>query len=58
MPKSDEKHANFPYGDPDDSTFPYNVVSSTECTGLIPTPPLSDDESDAYSDLYDIPPTE
>lgn len=31
------------------------VVSSTECTGLIPTPPLSEDEAESYDELYDIP---
>ncbi|MDD4796196.1 MAG: hypothetical protein PHO66_00310 [Eubacteriales bacterium] len=38
----------------DDKLF-YNVVASTtESTGLIPTPPASDDASDSYSDIYDI----
>ena len=31
------------------------VVSGTECTGLVPTPPESEQESEAYSDLYTIP---
>lgn len=31
------------------------VVSSTECTGLIPTPPLSEDEAESYDKIYDIP---
>jgi hypothetical protein len=31
------------------------VVSSTECTGLIPTPPLSVAESESYTEIYDIP---
>lgn len=31
------------------------VVSGTECTGLIPTPPENDQQSEAYSDLYTIP---
>ena len=38
----------------DDKLF-YNVVASTtESTGLIPTPPSSDDASESYSDIYDI----
>lgn len=32
-----------------------NVVSGTECTGLIPTPPEDEQQSDAYLDLYTIP---
>ena len=32
-----------------------NVVSETECTGMVRTPPLSDDEADAYREIYDVP---
>lgn len=38
---------------PDDETM--NVVSGTECTGMVPTPPLSDGEADAYREIYDVP---
>jgi hypothetical protein len=31
------------------------VVSGTECTGLVPTPPESEQEEEAYTDLYTIP---
>lgn len=31
------------------------VVSSMECTGLIQTPPDSEAEAEAYTDLYTIP---
>ena len=31
------------------------VVSSTECTGLMPTPPLSEQDEQSYTDIYDIP---
>lgn len=31
------------------------VVSGTECTGLIPTPPEDEQQSEAYADLYTIP---
>lgn len=34
------------------------VASATECTGLIPTPPLSEEEAESYSDIYDIPKVE
>lgn len=43
----------------DDDEYIYSctnsVVSGTECTGLIPTPPEADSEADSYSDLYTIP---
>lgn len=32
-----------------------NVVSGTECTGLVPTPPENEHEGEAYTDLYTIP---
>ena len=31
------------------------VASSTECTGLIPTPATDEAELDSYSDIYDVP---
>ena len=31
------------------------VASATECTGLIPTPPLSEAEAESYADLCTIP---
>ncbi len=40
----------------DDKFFDPNiVVSSTDCTGLIPSPPLSEDEAESYAEIYDIP---
>jgi len=40
----------------DDKFFDLDiVVSSTECTGLIPTPPLSVAETESYTEIYDIP---
>lgn len=30
------------------------VVSQTECTGLMPAPPQSQDEDEAYASLYAI----
>ncbi len=32
-----------------------DVVSTTECTGLIQTPPRSHAEAEFYTDLYGIP---
>ncbi|MDD4163790.1 MAG: hypothetical protein PHD66_01010 [Eubacteriales bacterium] len=34
---------------------PKNVASSTDCTGLIQTPPSNEEESEAFSDLNKIP---
>jgi hypothetical protein len=31
------------------------VLSTTECTGMIPTPPLSDEQVDGYLDLFHVP---
>ena len=31
------------------------VASSTECTGLMPTPATSEDELESYSQIYDVP---
>lgn len=32
-----------------------SVVSGTECTGLIPTPPENEQEAESYTDLYAVP---
>lgn len=32
-----------------------NVVSGTECTGLVPTPPIDIDSADSYNEIYDVP---
>lgn len=34
------------------------VASSTDCTGLMPTPPLSEHEEGSYTDLNSIPKVE
>lgn len=34
-----------------------SVVSATDCTGLIQTPPASVDEAESYNQIYDIPHT-
>lgn len=31
------------------------IASSSECTGLVQTPPATDEESTAYADIYKIP---
>jgi hypothetical protein len=32
-----------------------NIGSQTECTGMIPTPPLDDAQLDGYHDIYSVP---
>jgi hypothetical protein len=41
----------------DEDTFfnSESVASSTECTGLIPTPPVTEDEAESYTKIYDVP---
>jgi hypothetical protein len=34
---------------------PEEIVSSNECTGLVPTPPQDDDQSKSYENLCTIP---
>ncbi|MGI5849105.1 MAG: hypothetical protein ACOX8Q_03405 [Christensenellales bacterium] len=31
-----------------------DIMSNTECTGMIPTPPLSSDDVDGYSEIYSV----
>ena len=46
-----------PIDQQDDELFEnlYPVVSSMECTGMIPAAPVNSAEADSYSDIYDIP---
>lgn len=44
-----------PYGMEDDLEDDFSVMSATECTGLIPTPPLDDAQADSYGEIYDVP---
>lgn len=53
-PKKENGKSSIDYTDFVDSCSD-TVVSGMECTGLIPTPPESEQESEAYSDLYTIP---
>ena len=34
-----------------------STVSATDCTGLMPTPPINEAEAEAYTQLYNIPQT-
>jgi hypothetical protein len=39
----------------DDIPTSTDVIASTECTGLIPTPPQFASEAESYTDLFSIP---
>lgn len=41
--------------DEDDADSQFFVASSTDCTGLIPSAPSTENEVDSYNELYDIP---
>ena len=43
----------------DKDSFDYDITktnSATDCTGLMPIPPLSEDELESYLDIYDMYP--
>lgn len=40
----------------DAEDFTMNSESGTDCTGLMPTPPLSEQESESYEEVYDFLP--
>lgn len=47
-----------PYNDQDDRYLFDNeesVASATDCTGMIPTPPVEEAEVNSYSEIFDIP---
>lgn len=45
--------------EPEDNTYDFyqglNIESQTECTGMIPTPPIDDVQLDGYHDIYSVP---
>lgn len=43
-----------PYSDEEDELFE-PVVSATECTGLIPAIPSTEEELESMEELYDLP---
>lgn len=44
-----------PESDIDKIIEPDIVVSSTEATGMIPTPPMSEAEAKSYTKIYNVP---
>lgn len=56
---------NVPKDNPADGSYALDmmnihngVVSNTECTGLMPTPPEDYDEAEAYNEIYVVPKVE
>ena len=47
------KKRNYP--NPDMFDLKDNVASSTECTGLIQSMPITEDEVEEYADICEIP---
>lgn len=41
--------------DDDSPGSQFYVASSTDCTGLIPSAPVTENEVDSYNELYDVP---
>jgi len=60
IPKGDDNMPRYPYPPKDKQKFVQQDYiksgSSTDCTGLIPTAPLSDAEYDSYQELYSFLP--
>ena len=52
---SDEDKRKLKLKDEDSFFDDESVVSSTECTGLIQTPPVSVNEAKSYTQVYNIP---
>lgn len=50
----DKKKPVFPIDETEEYKVGY-VISSTECTGMMHSPPLNEAETDSYTDIYDIP---
>lgn len=44
------------YEENQDDFFDINkMASANDCTGLVPTPPLDDEQADSYTKMYEIP---
>ena len=54
--KKDEKKERASYEESDEvKYYEHSVTSTTDCTGLMPSRPISDDEEESYTDIYNIP---
>lgn len=50
----DKKFNEFDFLD-DDDYVSLDISSANECTGMVPTPPLTEAEVEGYSDVYSVP---
>jgi len=39
----------------DEDYSPRNIASTTDCTGMMYKPPVTDDETENYEDIYSVP---
>lgn len=39
----------------EDDYLSLDITSATECTGMVPTPPLTEAEAEGYSDICSMP---
>jgi hypothetical protein len=55
--KENQKHDEPRLKLEDDISFmnEQSVASATECTGLTPSLPVTEDEAESYSDIYPVP---
>lgn len=53
----DKRNRNRPFSKDEQDTLDFveNIVSSSECTGLEPTPPRTNEEASAYASLGNVP---
>lgn len=52
---NEKKKQGYPSYDDDKFYDVEQVVSSNDCTGLIPTPPKNEYEAESFSDLMNVP---
>lgn len=55
FPVQEDRQAYYPWETEEEINDLSGVVSCGECTGLVPTPPENETESEAYAELYPIP---
>lgn len=53
--KAPVKEPDDPYGHDDPSGLDIRACSATDCTGLIPSLPISDSELESYAEVYHYP---
>lgn len=51
----DKKEKGYPVYTEDELGMIQQVASGTDCTGLQPTPPITEQEAESYTGLHQIP---